>query len=57
MHCAWPKCKEGISVIYLDKPLCDKHWEKVASEDDATRFRSLKKIKLRVNTDGEITKI
>lgn len=30
--CRYPKCRStDIQIIYLGKPLCSKHWEKIAS--------------------------
>lgn len=31
-HCAVKGCKSEIDLIYLGKPICGKHWDKLAND-------------------------
>jgi len=35
--CHYPKCNNWSDLIYLDKPLCDKHWAMIDTNPDLLR--------------------
>lgn len=43
-HCSYKRCKREPTVVYLGKPLCEKHWQLICyqqgeKQDDDTRRR------------------
>lgn len=44
--CCWPGCHNESGITLAGKPLCDKHWDKAASESAATRKRAYAKLKI-----------
>lgn len=37
-RCAWPRCRSGeIELIYLGRPLCRKHWDRLCQMQDEGR--------------------
>jgi len=42
--CQFPKCTEPSDLVYIDKGLCDKHWEVIAKMD---RHKAYKKLKIK----------
>lgn len=41
-QCCYPKCRNESDIIYLERQLCDRCWEKICNGSDALR----KKIRL-----------
>lgn len=39
-RCAYPKCRAEPEIIYLDRPLCDKHWSLVCQDGIANKIRA-----------------
>ena len=33
-QCAWKRCKQEAVLTWLDRPLCQKHWETVCELTD-----------------------
>lgn len=45
MKCAWPRCRRtDITVVYYDKPLCDRCWQRV---DELTSEEMKAKLKVK----------
>lgn len=42
--CQFPKCSEQSDLVYIDKGLCDKHWEIIAKMD---KYKAYKKLKIK----------
>lgn len=39
MACAFPKCRDEEVLVWLEKPLCQKHWDYVCEFPDKARVR------------------
>lgn len=37
--CAYPKCNRWSDLIYLDRPVCDKHWAMIDTNPDKLRAK------------------
>lgn len=35
--CAYPHCRGSSCIVYLGRPLCEKHWDIIA-EDDSGKY-------------------
>jgi len=44
--CCWPSCHNESDIVFAGKPLCDKHWDKAASESVAVRKRAYGTLKI-----------
>lgn len=36
-RCRYPKCRNEVEIIYLDRPLCWKHWQMIDERPDLLR--------------------
>ncbi len=52
--CDFPKCKNYDYIQYINKCICDAHWEQLCDADPKTEKRLLKKIGLVRNSSGKV---
>ena len=55
--CNFPKCHNQAAIGYMNKEICEKHWEQLCLATESAENKLLKKINLYRNTDGKVVPI
>ena len=56
-QCDFPRCRGYDYLIYLGKPICQKHWEQICEANSKTEKRLLKKIGMIRDNTGSVVPI
>jgi len=55
--CDFPRCKGWDTFVYINKDICQEHWNQLCEADSKTEKRMLKKIGLKRDKNGMVVAI